>query len=101
MGYDVGSMYKDMDRKQDVGHFFWLADIDAFMDIDTFKMRVDTMIDEIKSCRKRSGVDEVLVPGERSDRTARANREQGIVIGEETLKELRGLCEEFKVPYSL
>ncbi|MBN1105322.1 MAG: Ldh family oxidoreductase [Deltaproteobacteria bacterium] len=101
VGASIGSMYKDMDRKQDVGHFFCLLDIAAFMDVEAFKTRADRMIDEIKGCRKRPGVDEILIPGEPAQRKARVNRFRGIPIGEETLREIRTLCEELKVPYIL
>ncbi len=33
IGSDVGSMYKNLERKQDVGHFLRLFDIEAFMDL--------------------------------------------------------------------
>ena len=36
IGPAVGSMYKNLDRKQDVGHFFALLDIAAFMDVVEF-----------------------------------------------------------------
>src|SRR3954470_10457372 len=62
IGPDIGSMYKNLDRKQDVGHFFCLLDIEAFIDLAEFKRRIDGMIDRIKSCRKRPGVAEILVP---------------------------------------
>lgn len=98
VGPAIGSMYKDMDRKQDVGHFFCLLDIAAFMEVETFKARMDRMIDGIKACRKRPGVEEILIPGERSHRRAVQNRALGIPIGEETLREIGVLCEELKVP---
>jgi LDH2 family malate/lactate/ureidoglycolate dehydrogenase len=101
VGSAIGSMYKNMDRKQDVGHFFCLLDIDAFMEVSEFKQRIDRMIDEIKSIRRRPGVDEILVPGERSFRTVRENREKGIRIGEETIGELKTLCGELGIPYPL
>ncbi len=49
IGSKIGSMYKDLDRKQDVGHFFCLLDIDAFMDIAEFKQRIDQTIDAAQS----------------------------------------------------
>ena len=101
VGSSVGSMYKDMDRKQDVGHFFFLLDIDAFMAVDVFLRRIDVMIEQIKSCRRRAGVDEILVPGERSFRAAEENRRSGIQIGDETVRELQTLCEERGIPFSL
>jgi LDH2 family malate/lactate/ureidoglycolate dehydrogenase len=101
IGSSIGSMYKNLDRKQDVGHFFCLLDIEAFMDVAEFKTRIDEMIDRIKACRKRPGVEEILVPGERSSRTARENLERGIKLDAATVKELEQLCGEFAVEFPL
>jgi LDH2 family malate/lactate/ureidoglycolate dehydrogenase len=101
VGSAIGSMYKNMDRKQDVGHFFCLLDIDAFMDVSEFKERMDAAIDQIKACRKRPGVEEILIPGERSNRIAQENLKHGVKLDDATLKELRELCNEFKVPFEL
>ena len=98
IGPEVGSMYKHMDRKQDVGHFFCLLDIEAFMDLPEFIERMDATIDRIKASKRRPGVDEILVPGERSSRTAQRNAEQGIAIAGPTLDELRYWCRELGVP---
>ena len=101
VGSHIGSMYKNLDRKQDVGHFFCLLDIDAFVDVPEFKRRMDVMIDEIKSCRRRPGVEEILVPGERSSRTIAQNQKNGIKLDDATIKELRGLANEYDVPWTL
>jgi LDH2 family malate/lactate/ureidoglycolate dehydrogenase len=101
IGPAIGSMYKNMDRKQDVGHFFCLLDIDAFMDVNEFKKRLDQAIDEIKSCRKRPGVNEIFVPGERSHQKAQQNLAQGIALDDATRKELKILCEELNVKCTL
>jgi ureidoglycolate dehydrogenase (NAD+) len=101
VGPAIGSMYKHMDRKQDVGHFFCLLDIAAFMDVAEFKRRMDQAIDDIKVCRKRPGVTEILVPGERSHQKAQQGRAQGIALDEATQKELKTLCQELRVEYTL
>lgn len=101
IGPAVGSMYKNLDRKQDVGHFFCLLDIAAFMDVGEFKQRLDETVEEIKACRKRAEVVEILVPGERSHRTSEYNLAHGIPIEPVTLKELRGLCQDLGVGFSL
>jgi LDH2 family malate/lactate/ureidoglycolate dehydrogenase len=94
-------MYKNMDRKQDVGHFFCLLNIGAFMDVAEFKGRLDGAIDQIKACRKRPGVAEILVPGERSHRNAERNHLEGIFVEEATRKELQTLCNELGVEFGL
>lgn len=101
VGAGIGSMYKNMDRKQDVGHFFFLLDIAAFMDVTEFKRRLDKAIDDIKGCRKRPGVAEIFVPGERSHQKAQQNLGDGISLDEATRKELKVLCEELGVEYTL
>jgi LDH2 family malate/lactate/ureidoglycolate dehydrogenase len=101
VGSDIGSMYKHMNRQQDVGHFFCLMDISAFIDLDEFKARIDAMIDRIKSCRRRPGVEEILVPGERSYRTAAKRRQEGVTLDAATLGELRELSSRFGVPFTL
>ena len=96
-----GGLYKDMDRKQDAGHFFCLLNIDAFMELGEFRGRMDETIDRLKSGRRRPGVDEILVPGEGSARRAVANRAAGLVLTEETLKELMHWTGYFGLPFRL
>ena len=98
VGPNVGSMYKQLDRPQDVGHFFCLLDISAFVDPAEFRRRVDETVDRIKGSRRRPGVDEILVPGERSARTAEANRRLGVPLGAATVAELDALAERLGVP---
>jgi len=100
-GSSIGSMYSDMDRKQNVGHFFCLMDISAFTDVSDFKKRVDVMIDEIKACRRRPNVEEILIPGEKEYRAALENRKHGIYIGDKTFMELQALCEAYEIPFKL
>ena len=101
VGAEIGSMYKHMDRPQDVGHYFCLVDVAAFMDADALKRRVDDTIDRIKASRRCAGVDEILVPGEPESRKAQHNREHGIPIGKETVGEICALCEEYGVAFEL
>ena len=101
VGDEVGSMYKHMDRKQDVGHFFCLLDVRAFMDVAVWNERISAMVHGIKSLRKRPGVDEILVPGEPWQRAAARNRVEGLTLDEKTVQELDGLCAEYAlVPLS-
>ncbi|MFZ2023809.1 MAG: Ldh family oxidoreductase [Terracidiphilus sp.] len=97
IGSDIGSMYKNMDRKQDVGHFFCLLHINAFVDYAEFIHRVDETIDRLKAGKKMAGVDEILVPGERSSRIAKENKKNGVPVGPETWKELADWCRKLNV----
>jgi len=97
IGPEIGSMYKNLDRKQDVGHFFCLLDVEAFMDRAEFISRIDGTIDTLKAGRKLAGIDEILVPGERSARIAEENNRLGVPVGPETLKEIETWCAKFNV----
>ncbi|HZY63060.1 MAG TPA: Ldh family oxidoreductase [Edaphobacter sp.] len=99
VGSEIGSMYKDLDRKQNVGHFFCLFDISAFLPEDEFKQRMDSMIDRLKLNRRRPGVDEILIPGERSQRAATKNNIEGVAVTDETVAELEKWCERFGVNF--
>jgi len=100
IGPDVGSMYKNLDRKQDVGHFFCLFDVKAFLDYDEYLERIDETIDRIKASKKRPGVEEILVPGERSSRKAALNNAEGIPVSPETVAEIEQWCSRLNVVFS-
>ncbi|HEX8713717.1 MAG TPA: Ldh family oxidoreductase [Terracidiphilus sp.] len=99
IGSDVGSMYKNLDRKQDVGHFFCLFDVTAFLDYDEYLRRIDETIDRIKATKKRPGITEILIPGERSSRLAAVNGSGGIPLSSETVMELEQWCARLNVPF--
>lgn len=92
-------MYKDLDRKQDVGHFFCLLNIAAFLDLVEFKQRIDETIDRIKASKRRPGVEEILIPGERSSRNVKLNLVRGIAVSDETLVELQQWCTRLNTPF--
>lgn len=97
----VGSMYKNLDRKQDVGHFFCLIYIDAFLDREEFLSRIDATIDSLKAGSRMAGVTEIMVPGERSARVGAENRKLGIPIDAPTLKEIEDWCAHFNIEFTL
>ena len=99
VGPSIGSMYKDLDRKQDVGHFFCLFNIAAFIDPEEFTRRIDDTIDRLKNSKRCPGVDEILIPGERSARNAAANAANGVTVSPETVRELELWCEHLSVPF--
>ena len=97
IGPAIGSMYKNLDRKQDVGHFFCLLDPEAFIDRAEFLRRIDATIDQLKAGKRLAGVDEILVPGERSARQAAENEQLGVPVGAETWKELETWAAKFHI----
>lgn len=99
VGSEIGSMYKDLDRSQDVGHFFCLFDIAAFLPPERFKNRMQKMIERLKGMKRRPGVAEILIPGERSERAMRANLSEGIPVDDQTVAEIQKWCDHFGVAF--
>lgn len=44
-------------------------------------------------------MDEILIPGERSHRSAEKNLSQGIAVADETLTEIQKWCDHFGIPF--
>jgi len=99
IGSDVGSMYKNLDREQNVGHFFCLFDIAAFMDESRFDDRMSWMVERLKANKLRPGAGEILIPGERSARAAAQNERSGVALGPETVVELERWCKRFGIAF--
>lgn len=62
-GTELGSMIEGPRPGLD-GHFFAAIDIAAFQDVESFKERVDAVIDEVHESRPRAGASRLFVPGE-------------------------------------
>lgn len=96
-GSHMGNLYNNSETHQELGFFFSIIDIKSFSDPDTFKSRVDEMIDEIKSSEKAYGVEEIFVPGEIEFNNEKANLTKGIEIGKGVLRDLNILRERYSV----
>ncbi len=99
IGDEIGSMYKDLTRPQNVGHFFCLFNVEAFLPRADYDVRMASMIDRLKAGQRQPGVDEILIPGERSERKAQASSAAGITLGADTCVELQKLCAATGVPW--
>jgi LDH2 family malate/lactate/ureidoglycolate dehydrogenase len=60
---------------------------------------MDSMIEHLKTNKRRSGVEEILIPGERSARAATLNEAEGVLVGDETIAELERWCKYFGVAF--
>ena len=85
------------DAPQGVGHFIGAIDISHFLDLEAFRTGMDTFASEIKDLKKAEGVQEILLPGERSARCARENQTKGINVPDPVYEELCALGK----PYGL
>ena len=84
----------DFGGPADVGHFFLVMKIEAFMPLGVFEQRMETAIERLKALPPAQGFDEVTYPGERSGRMARGRAQAGIPLPPEVLRDLRQLADE-------
>ncbi len=75
------------------GQLFWALDVEMFMPRAEFVARVDEQIDQIKRGRRKAGVAEIFVPGERGQRRRRELMASGRVpLGDVSWQVLEEEC---------
>jgi len=74
---------------QNLGHFFAALDLRRFVEVATFKTRMDQMIREIKALPRAPGCEEILVAGEPEARCRRQQLRDGIRLTPEAAQVLR------------
>lgn len=92
---EIGSMYRDLDRPQDVGQVFWALDAARLDAAGDGLARVESLIDRLHGLRPAVAGEPVAFPGERGEaRSARALA-QGVPVARADLAALAAACAEF------
>lgn len=73
--------------------FIQVINVGAFQPLDTFKAEVGKFVDYVKATPTAEGFDEVLIPGERSNRTKRERLAEGIPIEDATWDQVQSLAD--------
>jgi L-2-hydroxycarboxylate dehydrogenase (NAD+) len=73
------------------------VDISAFADVKAFKENVDEVWDVMKSSPTLPGVDEVRLPGERSEMLYHERMAQGVPLGAPLRKALDELADRLGI----
>lgn len=97
-GKEVGLLY-DMSRPQGVGQFIIVINISSFMEVDRFKDRLEVLCNQIKASELAQGFSEIFLPGEIEYREEQDRMKHGIPVGEDVLKELERLSNEYNVSF--
>jgi LDH2 family malate/lactate/ureidoglycolate dehydrogenase len=96
-GPDVGDLYQNLDRPQNVGQMVGAIDIGLFGDVAAFKKQIDRIVREIKALPPAKGVSETLLPGEIEIRNQRRREAEGIPLPPGTTGDLQRLASEYGV----
>jgi LDH2 family malate/lactate/ureidoglycolate dehydrogenase len=97
-GPGLARMYEEIDRPQQVAHFFWAFRPDLFMDLDQFKGRMDQILAEVRAVPPAPGFAAVLAPGDVERANEERNRNSGIPITPGLCREFGELATEYGVP---
>jgi LDH2 family malate/lactate/ureidoglycolate dehydrogenase len=100
-GKDVGDLYAKTTTAQNSGHLFGVLPVSSFDDFDAYLDRMDKGMADIRGAKKATGVDRIYLPGEREHLSLVARRANGIPMGPGLAEELRGIAEQFDVPFEL
>lgn len=98
-GPHVSALYDEAVVPANVGHFFILLDIAAFMSVERFTELIQTFLDEVKAVPRAAQVEEILYPGERRGRERAARLAKGIALPSEVEQELRQLAADLDVAF--
>jgi LDH2 family malate/lactate/ureidoglycolate dehydrogenase len=82
-----------------IGMFCMAVDPSIAMPYDNFVARIDRLIDAVHASPPARGVDQVRVPGQYGYQFAATNRRDGIPVTAEQDATLRGLGQEYGVPW--
>jgi len=78
----------DADTLKTGGILVMTIDPSIFLPLDTFKERVASYIDFVRSSRKADGVEDILIPGERSEKHRQECLKNGISLSKDLLKQI-------------
>ncbi len=87
--------------KSGAGQFMIALDIAHFQPVSQFEARMEQYIIELKSVPLAQGFSEILYPGEMEARNEKRNREEGLLLPDDTLADLRKLAAEYKLDSQL
>lgn len=90
-GPGVQSLYDNADHPQNVGHFFWVIDIDRFMPLPVFRQQMDHYLRQIKAEPHATGHEKIWIPGEKEWFLAEQHMKEGIPLPEKVAAELEAL----------
>jgi LDH2 family malate/lactate/ureidoglycolate dehydrogenase len=89
---EMGSMYSDFSRPQNIGHVILMIDPGRLTDTERASARAEAMIDRLHALLPAEGAEDVRAAGEQSDRYARERLAAGIPIATEEIEALAAAC---------
>lgn len=99
VGHEIGNMYRDFDRPQNVGHWMMAIDVKRLLPLVDFTDRIGDLIGMAHATEPAPGAAGVLVPGEPEERIKTDRTVSGIPLAPATIAELTELGERCAVAF--
>ncbi|WP_165972245.1 Ldh family oxidoreductase [Paenibacillus piri] len=93
----IGSLYKDLDRNQKIGQFFFVMRADLFEHMEEFQRRIDQMIREIRQIPLADGFEKIYMPGELEHEKSVERKLGGIPLTGSVLQELEAVGKRYGI----
>jgi LDH2 family malate/lactate/ureidoglycolate dehydrogenase len=90
---DVNGPYH-ADRKSNAGHFMFAIDIEKFGGAAAFDARMTQFVERLKGVRRAKDIAEIYYPGEIEARNGRENEAAGILLPEDSVRDLELIAQE-------
>ena len=100
LGVHSAGFFSDMSRPSDVAHLFIAIDIAAFVEIESFKERLDTLLTEMRGLPLAPGFDRIALPGEIEAEHLQDRQANGVPIDSAVLADLRQLSAQTGITLS-
>lgn len=95
-GKDIPRMYDDKEPQR-LGHLFIAIDPECFIDIETFKSRMDERIDQTIKSTPAEGFEQVYMPGDIEEMNREKHVREGLTLSTALYEELRALGTKYDV----
>ncbi len=93
----VGPKLQGANKGHSQNAWIMVAKVDAFPKGDTFAEEARALIETLKGLPMSEGTEEILLPGERGERSMQLSTATGITLGDSTWEELRSLATALQV----
>jgi LDH2 family malate/lactate/ureidoglycolate dehydrogenase len=97
----VGCLWGEDQPERGGGQVVQAIDVEHFQPLAEFLGRMDRMVDNLKSSKRREGVDEIFVPGELEFRRKERYLKEGIPLDQPTRDSLKKDAEIAGTPYDI
>ncbi len=80
-----------------IAHQMMAIDIESFVDISSFKRKIDELIRKVKTSPTASGTEEIFIPGEIEFREEERRLSEGISIDEKSWMKIEEIAKELQL----